>query len=262
MIEKTILGIQAFDSALGGLYRGRSAVCTGRHGTGKTILALQSMAAAIACGEKPLMLTGWQAHDLAIIAQSLAGFPLDEALGKDQAVLMEYAGMETQQGETNITLPPDSFTELIQIVEERGIKRVIFDTVLPWVAIPDEERLPKHVFSFIHALDRMRVTSLLTIPRPVSARAVKLLDLLKDQVPVVISLEYGNDPSQRLMTVSKYLGETSLPPPVKLTLGDGQGLFSGGHEPRSPVLRQELNNSSKAGIRFASAFNTNTEGRG
>jgi KaiC/GvpD/RAD55 family RecA-like ATPase len=260
VIEKTILGIEAFDSILGGLYRGRSAVCTGRHGSGKTILALQSMAAAVAGGEKPLMLTSWQARDLVIIAQNAVGFQLDEALGGGRAVLMEYAGMETQQGEPDITLPPGSFTELVHVVEERGIKHVIFDTVLPWVAIPAEDRLSKHVYSFVQALDRMGVTSLLTIPRPVSMRAVKLLDLLRDQVPVVISLESGSDPSQRMLTVSKYLGESSLPPPIKLKLGDGQGLVSEGRESRNPMLRHDGKNSAKAGIRFASAFNSNSKG--
>ena len=260
MIKKTILGIEAFDSILGGLYRGRSAVCTGRHGTGKTILALQAMAAAVASGEKPLMLTGWQASDLAIIAQSAAGFPLDEALGNGHAVLMEYAGMETQQGEINITLPPDSFTELLQAVEERGVSRVIFDTVLPWVAIPGEERLPKHVYSFIQALDRMGVTSLMTIPRPVSPLSVKLPDLLTEQAPVVISLDFGSDPSQRLLTVSKYLGETSLPPPIRLKLGDGQGFFSEEQEQNRPTFQPDGKSHEKGHIRFARAFNSVSRG--
>ena len=75
MIDKTRLGIPFFDERFGGIFRKRSALCVGRQGSGKTIAALQALLQSARQGERGLMLSGWRAHDLTIIASRM-GLPL------------------------------------------------------------------------------------------------------------------------------------------------------------------------------------------
>lgn len=224
MIDKTRLGIPFFDEQHGGIYRKRPVLCIGRQGSGKTIAALQSLMQSVKEGERGLMLSSWRAHDLAIIAEKM-GFPLAEAAAKGQVTLLEYADiMQTPEFEKNLTLPPGSFMEFQSIVESNSIGRVIIDTVLPWIAIRQEEKLAKHIYSFIQAIERMGVTCLLTLPKPVSALAFTLKNRLEEQVPIVFTLD--KDPQdQRSLLINKYLGDQNLPPPVPFVIVPGAGII-------------------------------------
>ncbi len=224
MIDKTRLGIPFFDEQHGGIYRKRPVLCIGRQGSGKTIAALQSLMQSVKEGERGLMLSSWRAHDLAIIAEKM-GFPLAEAASKGQVTLLEYADiMQTPEFEKNLTLPPGSFMEFQNIVESNSIGRVIIDTVLPWIAIRQEEKLAKHIYSFIQAIERMGVTCLLTLPKPVSALAFTLKNRLEEQVPIVFTLD--KDPQdQRSLLINKYLGDQNLPPPVPFVIVPGAGII-------------------------------------
>ena len=224
MIDKTRLGIPLFDDRYGGIYRRRSALCIGRQGSGKTIAAIHFLMQSIKEGERGLLLSAWRAHDLAIIAQQM-GFPLSEAVDKGQVALLEYANiMPTPEFEKNLTLPPGSFMEFQDIVESNSFHRVAIDTVLPWVAIPQKDKLAKHIFSFIQAIERMGVTTLLTMPKPVSPLAFTLKNRLEEQVPIVFTLEV-DDQERHTMFVNKYLGENTLPPPVPFVITPGAGII-------------------------------------
>lgn len=233
MIDKTRLGIPFFDDYFGGIYRKRPALCVGRHGSGKTLAALQAVMQSVREGERGLMLSSWHAHDLTIIADTL-GLPLSHAVESRQVVLLEYADiMPTQEFEKNLTLPPGSFMELQEIVEANGISRVVIDTVLPWVAIHQEDKLPKHIYSFIHALERMGVTALFTLPKPVSALAFTLKNRLEEQVPIVFTLE--QDPrGNRSLVINKYLGEVNLPAPLPFSIVTGTGFAPASATPTAP----------------------------
>ena len=224
MIDKTRLGISLFDERYGGIFRRRSALCIGRLGSGKTIAALQVLLQSVKEGERGLLLSSWRAHDLAIVAQQM-GLDLANAITKGQITLLEYADiMPTPEFEQNLTLPPGSFMEFQEIVESNGIQRVVIDTVLPWVAIPQKEKLAKHIYSFIQAIERMGVTALLTLPKPVSPLAFTLKNRLEEQVPIVFTLDH-EEGGHRTLLVNKYLGEPSLPPPVPFVIVPGAGII-------------------------------------
>lgn len=224
MIDKTRLGIPFFDDRYGGIYRKRPALCIGRQGSGKTSLALQSLMQSVKEGERGLMLSAWRAHDLTIIANQM-GFPLSDAVAKGQVTLLEYADIiHTPEFEKDLTLPPGSFMEFQSIVESNSIRRVVIDTVLPWVAIRQEAKLAKHIYSFIQALDRMGVTALLTLPKPVSALAFALRNRLEEQIPIVFTLDL-DDNGKRTLLINKYLGDTNLPPPVPFVFVPGAGIL-------------------------------------
>lgn len=263
MIDKTRLGISFFDERYGGLFRKRPALCIGRQGSGKTLTSVQALLQSVQEGERGLMLSTWRAHDLAILAAKM-NLPLAQAVTKGQVVLLEYADLiPTPQDETNWTLPPGSFLELQEIVASNGVSRVIIDSILPWVAIQPEKKLAHHVFSFIQAFERMGVTAIFTLPRPVSPLAFALKNRLEEQIPIVFTLDY-NVTGQRTLLINKYLGELNLPPPMNFVIAPGTGII------RAPKLipaaaqtgsaaagsSQNTNATFTSPIRFSSVFHT------
>ena len=218
IVDKTKLGISFFDESFGGVYRGRQVLCAGRRGCGKSILACHFLNQALQDGDKALLLTKYRAHDTVIIAESL-GFSFENAVASGQLTIFEYASFIPEgHASENVMLPPQSFMELQETVESQSIRRVAFDNVLPWVAIQPVERLAEHVYSFIHATERLNITALFTLPKPVSNLAFTLHSRLEDLCPVVIKLDH-EDGENRMLRVTKYLGEIkklSLPFPFMI----------------------------------------------
>ncbi|HHX97615.1 MAG TPA: hypothetical protein GX689_02020, partial [Lentisphaerae bacterium] len=209
----------------GGLYRKRAALCVGRQGSGKTLLGVQALLQSVKEGERGLMLSAWRAHDLTITANHL-GLPLADAIEKGQVILLECADLlHTPSAEKNWMLPPGSFLELQEIITSNSVSRVIIDTILPWVAIQPEKKLAQHVFSFVQAFERMGVTALFTMPRPVSPLAFALKNRLEEQIPIVFTLDYDEATGRRSLLVNKYLGDLNLPPPMELIIAPGTGLM-------------------------------------
>lgn len=256
MIDKTKLGIPFFDERFGGIYRKRSALCIGRQGSGKTIAALQALLQSVRQGERGLMLSAWPARDLIIIADHM-GLQLTDTIARGQITLLEYAHiMPLPEFEQNRTLPPGSFMEFQNIIEAGGISRVVIDTILPWVAISQKDKLDKHVYSFIQAIERMGVTAILTIPSPVSPLAHVLKNYLEQQIPVVFTLDRDENGKYTLL-LNKYEGKPTLPPPIPFIITRGAGLL------RAPKIIPEKvpapaprAQPGETPIRFSSAIHT------
>jgi hypothetical protein len=134
------------------------------------------------------------------------------------------------------------------MIAEQAVARLVLDTCLPWVAVRGAEHLSEHVFSFIRSLDRMGVTTLLTMPRAASLASSRLYKLVEDQVPVSITLAGGEDESSRRRTdkssrrrtlvVNKYLGmdeKVGTEIPLEIIPGKGFVLFE---EKESDTLEQ------------------------
>jgi KaiC/GvpD/RAD55 family RecA-like ATPase len=206
IVDKTKLGIDFFDESFGGVYRGRQVLCSGRNGSGKSILAYHFLNQALQDGDKALLLSNFRAHDTIIVAESV-GLPFAEAVTKGQLTILEYASfIPESNASSNVMLPPQSFMELQERVETQSIRRIVLDTVLPWVAIYPITRIAEHVYSFIHALERLGATSLLTLPKPASNPAFTLKGRLEDLCPVSINLDHAEG-KERTLRVTKYLGE-------------------------------------------------------
>lgn len=205
-VDKTKLGVDLFDDNFGGIYRGRQVLCSGRYGSGKSILAYHFLNQALQNGEKALLLSNFLAHDTIIVAESV-GLPFAEAVTNGQLTILEYASFIPKSNTSaNVMLPPQSFMELQEKIETQSIRRIALDTVLPWVAIYPITRIAEHVYSFIHALDRLGVTSLLTLPKPISNPAFALKSRIEDLCPIAINLDHSNG-KERGLRVTKYLGE-------------------------------------------------------
>lgn len=226
MINKIGLGVSFFDARFGGIYRGRQVLCVGRNGSGKSLLSYHFANQGIVDGDKVLLLSGALAKDVVILGESY-GMNFTHAVQTEQLMLLEYAGLLGAEASvsSNVMLPPEAFMELQEIIEAQSISRVVLDSVLPWVAIQPQTRLTEHVYSFIHALDRLGVTTLMTLPKPVSNAAFALKKQLEDIVPVVVTMDHHNG-AGRTLRVSKYLGEAhGIAQPMAIMISSGKGLI-------------------------------------
>lgn len=226
IVDKTKLGVSFFDETFGGVYRGRQALCCGRRGSGKSILACHFLNQGLQDGDKVLLLSNYRAQDTIIVAESL-GLPFAKAVTEGQLTILEYASFIPEStASANVMLPPQSFMELQETVETQSVRRLVFDTALPWVAIHPVTRIAEHVYSFIHAIERLGATALLTIPKPVSNPSFTLKSRLEDLCPVAISMDHENG-TNRTIRVTKYLGEVkNLSTPFPFVITPGRGIIS------------------------------------
>lgn len=226
MIDKTQTGVAFFDERYGGAFRHRPMILCGRAGTGKTVFALQFVMQGILQDERCLLLSAWRANDLVIFAESL-GFPISQAIDSGRLIVLEYNQyVPGRDKEWNITLPPEGFVQLEEMIRAQAVQRVVLDTVLPWVCIREHHRLDEHLFSFIRAFDRMQVTTVLTLPKPVSPLAFRVKNTLEHLVPVSITLARESNSPGPTWIVSKYLGETRIAGGTPYRIAKGAGILS------------------------------------
>ena len=256
MIDKTPMGVLQFvDEEFGGALRGRPVLICGESGTGKTVAAFHFISRGLRLDERCLMLSARPAADLLIQAESM-GMDLSEAVEEGSLTLLEYGDdVPGRHSDATITLPPDSFVQLANVIAEQAVARLVLDTCLPWVAIRNNENLAEHVFSFIRSLDRMGVTAMLTMPRPVSLAAARLYKLVEDQVPISVSLRKAEPESEpHILIVNKYIGmDEKVGQEIPYRIVAGQGIVvdnqSGGVPPESVSATYPV--SGTGGVRFS-----------
>ncbi len=234
MIDKVGLGVEFFDAKYGGIYRNRPVLCMGRMGSGKNILSYHFVSQGLRTGDKVLLLSNIMAKDVVILGESYT-MPFSTAVQRGQLIILENAKLLNSDESTssNVMLPPEAFMELQDIIESQSVARIVLDSVVPWLAIQPVARLTEHVYSFSHALERLRVTSFLTMPKPVSAAAFSLKKLMEDLCPVSITLDHENG-ANRSFIVSKYIGEMQgIAQTLPIDIVKGQGIVLRGEKPKS-----------------------------
>lgn len=235
MITKTLTGVKFFDERYGGIYRGRAMLATGHADSGKTVLGLQFIQQGIIQNERCLILSGQAMNDLVIFAESLK-LPMSEAVEAGNLILLEYHDyIPGRDSEENVTLPPDGFLQFKEIIEAHAIQRVVLDTVLPWVSIRPQTNLAEHVFSFVHAFERIGVTTLMTIPKPASLPSIRLKNALEEVAPVSIALSTVPNSEEQIWIVTKYLGEMKLDQGTPYQIAPGTGII----ERNTTLIREE-----------------------
>ena len=226
MADKIKLGVTFFDDCFGGVSSGCQVLCHGRSGSGKSILACHFLNQALLDGDAALLLTGGRARDTITVAEGF-GMPFSKAAADKQLTLLEYASfMQDQDASANPMLPPQAFMDLQAVIARHSVRRLVFDTVLPWVDIHPVTRIAEHVYSFTHALERLGVTSLLTLTTSVSDPSFTLKNRLEDDCPVAIHLDYSQG-AHRVAKVTKYLGDPrALSAPMPFVIVPGTGIVS------------------------------------
>ena len=237
MIGKIPIGVPFFDAEFGGVYPHRVILVTGRSGAGKTVLGLQFLDQGLRLQERALMLSARPAQDLVIMAESL-GMNVAAAIESGSLTLLEYNEfIPGRDHEVNIDLPPDGFIQLKEIIEQQAVNRVVIDTVLPWITLPNPAQLPEHIFSLLRAFERLGVTTLFTLPKPVSASASHLRKLVEDVVPISLTLLHEPSAPSRKMIISKYLGMDTIPEGFNFEIVPRRGLvlFQAATAPEPPL---------------------------
>jgi KaiC/GvpD/RAD55 family RecA-like ATPase len=231
MITKTLSGIPMLDEPYGGVFSNRSFLVTGAKDTGKTVMGLQFVQQGLEQSDRCLYLSTMVADDLGILAESL-GFKLTAHIESEALTLLEYESFMHGSGAPGLDmLPPEGFEQLREIIHVNSIERVVLDTVLPWVSVRDPERMPQQVFSFTRSLDRLGVTTLLTLPKPVSTLAFRLKKSIEDVVPVSVLLQPAGPEGPSTFQVVKYLGEQKLVDKMPYRIKKGVGITAGTSSP-------------------------------
>lgn len=226
MIAKTLSGVSFLDDIYGGVYAGRSFLVSGRSGTGKSTLGFQFVRQGLQQDERCLVLSTMAANDLSILAEAL-GFSFSMAIDAGNLVLLEYQSFIPGKGISDWgTLPPEGFSQLKEIIEANSVKRVVLDTVLPWIAMPKQDRLAEHIFSFVRSCDRLGITTMMTIPKPVSSMAFRLKKHLEDVTPISILLNTTEDQDRFTWQAVKYLGEKKPTGMIPYTILPAKGFVS------------------------------------
>ena len=155
--EQLQSGVAELDNLLGGgVEAGSSTLVLGPAGTGKSLLTIQYVVAAIARGERAAM----------FIFDEELGLLLDRtrAMGFDLAGLRD-SGLLTIDQIDAAELSPGEFAHLVRSqVDEAQVKTVVIDSLNGYqAAMPDEDALILHVHELLQYLNRQGVTTFLTV---------------------------------------------------------------------------------------------------
>ena len=206
MITKTPTGIACLDEHMGGAFQGRPLLVTGRRNSGKTVFGLQFVRRGLELGERGLMLSMRPTQDLAIYARGI-GLNVDAVVDAGDLMLLEYSDViPGRDREEDLMLPPEGFAQLIDIISSEYIRRVVINTVVPWIAMVSRAHLAEHIYSFVRAFERLGVTTLFTCSHPVSPAAQHAHRILETNVPVALTLAYNPADESRRLILNKYIG--------------------------------------------------------
>jgi len=150
-------GLAKLDALLGGgLQRGSSTLILGPAGTGKSLLALTFLAAAVGRGENAAMFVFDE--ELGLL------FARARGLGIDLAALIDSSRLFVEQVDA-AELTPGEFSERVRrCVEQYGARTVVIDSVNGYqAAMPEEQALILHMHELLQYLNRHGVMTFLTV---------------------------------------------------------------------------------------------------
>lgn len=149
-------GIPELDALLGGgLERGTSTLLLGPAGTGKSLLALSFVAAAVRRGEKVLACIFDEEISLLLDRSRTMGLDLEAMCASGNLVLEQVDAAATS---------PGAFACGIRAHVEAGVRTVVIDSLNGYqTAMPGEHFLVLHMHELLQYLNRQSVSTFLTI---------------------------------------------------------------------------------------------------
>lgn len=229
---KTKLGLELFDQTFGGIYVGRPVLVYGRKRCGKSILALQFIIKTLKIGERVMFFTDKRPDDVIFDAKAL-DFDILPAISSGQMMLLSYRNMRKDDSDAfdpfGLLPLPEAINEFKDTVSHDSVSHVVFDTVVPWLALPSLKELPNHIDNFVTSLNRLNLTSLLLLPHAVSEDSRVLAAKLEEVCPISINIK-ARDEAERVLTVIKYQGNNKarLPQEYTFEMLPGKGLAKPG----------------------------------
>jgi circadian clock protein KaiC len=150
-------GIAALDSLLGGgIEAGSSTVVLGPSGTGKTLIAMKFIAAAVARGEKAALFVFDE--ELGLLTRRMLGMGIDlESMARAGKIVIEQVDAAE--------LSPGEFAHKVRaVVDSQQIKTVLIDSLNGYqAAMPQENQLILHVHELLQYLNRQGASTFVTV---------------------------------------------------------------------------------------------------
>jgi circadian clock protein KaiC len=150
-------GVPRWDALLGGgIDSGTSTLVLGPAGTGKSLVALQLVMAAIARGERAALFLFDE--ELGLLFHRMAGIGIDLE-GAHRAGKLAIEQFDAAE------LSPGEFSHRVRAtVDSRGIKTVVIDSLNGYqAAMPEESALVLHMHELLQYLNRQGATTLMTV---------------------------------------------------------------------------------------------------
>ncbi len=150
-------GIPEFDALLGGgVESGSSTLILGPTGSGKSLIAIQFVAAAVGRGERCAMFVFDEELGLLFERTAAMGFPLRRWFAEGSLVIEQVDAAE---------LTPGEFAHQVRArVDANGIKTVVIDSLNGYqAAMPDEHSLILHIHELLQYLNRQGASTFLTL---------------------------------------------------------------------------------------------------
>ncbi len=140
----------------GGLERGSSVLLLGPAGTGKSLLTLTFIVAALARGERAAMFVFDE--EVGLLFRRALG------LGMDMQAMIDAGNLVVEQVDA-AELSPGEFSERVRMcVEKQGARTVIIDSLNGYQAsMPEEKALILHMHELLQYLNRQGATTFLTV---------------------------------------------------------------------------------------------------
>lgn len=188
----------------GGIPSGTSMLITGPAGTGKSVLATQYTAAAVARGEHVrFFLFDERLGTFKRRAEGL-GLGLEKALREGQVHLQQVEPTELSPGEFA--------SQVVSAVDEDGVKLVVIDSINGYLqSMPEERLLPIQVHELLSYLAARGVTCIMTLVQhgifgsPVDETAE--ISYLADTVVLLRYFEVSGEVRQAVSVVKKRSGD-------------------------------------------------------
>jgi circadian clock protein KaiC len=165
-------GVAGLDELLGGgVERGSSCLILGPAGTGKSLLALYFVLAAIERGERAAIFAFDEEVGLLIDRTAAFGIDLQTLIDSERLILHQVDAAE---------LSPGEFTAMVRECLETGnVRTVVIDSLNGYqAAMPEEQFLILHIHELLQYLNRQGATTFLTVAQH------GLLDEMKAPVDV------------------------------------------------------------------------------
>lgn len=150
-------GIVTLDALLGGgVEAGTSTLILGPSGSGKSLIAVQFVAAAIARGEKAAMFVFDEEIGLL--------FQRTKAIGIDLAAMQARGQLLVEQIDAAELSPGEFAHRVTTAVERQGITTVVIDSITGYqAAMPQEHALILHLHELLLYLNRLGATAIATL---------------------------------------------------------------------------------------------------
>lgn len=140
----------------GGIERGSSTLILGPAGTGKSLMALSFVVAAIERGERAAMFIFDEELGLLFDRAKGLGIDIQAMLDTERLIVVQVDAAELSPGELS--------TRVRNCVEEIGARTVLIDSLNGYqAAMPEENSLVLHMHELLQYLNRQGVASFLTI---------------------------------------------------------------------------------------------------